>query len=56
MTAFDITPLQIPVADPSMVVGHHPSHHFHSLPRPQKGPSSNCKLFSRENTTFFLLN
>merc|ERR1712141_535747 len=48
MTAFDITPLQIPVADPSMVVGHHPSHHFHSLPRPQKGPSSNCKLFSRE--------
>ena len=57
MTAFDITPLQIPVADPSMVVGHHPSHHFHSLPRPQKGPSSNCKLFSRENTTtFFFLN
>ena len=53
MTAFDITPLQIPVADPSMVVGHHPSHHFHSLPRPQKGPSSNCKLFSREKTTFF---
>ena len=53
MTAFDITPLQIPVADPSMVVGHHPSHHFHSLPRPQKGPSSNCKLFSREKTTTF---
>merc|ERR1712223_1963601 len=33
MTAFDITPLQIPVADPSVMVGHHP-HHFHSLPRP----------------------
>ena len=43
MTAFDITPLQIPVADPSMVVGHHP-HHFHSLPRPQKVPS-NCKFW-----------
>ena len=41
MTAFDITPLQIPVADPNMMVGHHP-HHFHSLPRPTKVPVS-CK-------------
>ena len=39
MTAFDITPLQIPVADPSVMVGHHP-HHFHSLPRPTKVPIS----------------
>lgn len=39
MTAFDITPLQIPVADPSVMVGHHP-HHFHSLPRPTKAPVS----------------
>ena len=41
MTAFDITPLQIPVADPNMMVEHHP-HHFHSLPRPTKVPVS-CK-------------
>jgi len=39
MTAFDITPLQIPVADPNVMVGHHP-HHFHSLPRPTKVPVS----------------
>merc|ERR1712113_1052885 len=45
MTAFDITPLQIPVADPSMVVGHHP-HHFHSLPRPQKVPSNYASMGS----------
>ena len=38
MTAFDITPLQIPVAaDPS--VGHH------SLPR-QKMPPANCKIYN----------
>ena len=48
MTAFDITPLQIPVADPNLMdpnvmVGHHP-HHFHSLPRPTKVPQNpNCK-------------
>jgi len=44
MTAFDITPLQIPVADPNLMdpnvmVGHHP-HHFHSLPRPTKVPQN----------------
>lgn len=53
MTAFDITPLQIPVADPSMVVGHH-SHHFHSLPRPQKVPS-NCEwIFVVDQTATWL--
>ena len=51
MTAFDITPLQIPVADPNLMdpnvmVGHHP-HHFHSLPRPTKVPQNpNCKYLS----------
>ena len=47
MTAFDITPLQIPVADPNMMVGHHP-HHFHSLPRPTKVPVS-CKYLKISN-------
>jgi len=45
MTAFDITPLQIPVADPNMMVGHHP-HHFHSLPRPTKVPVSYTSMGS----------
>ena len=59
MTAFDITPLQIPVADPNMMVGHHP-HHFHSLPRPTKVPVSckylkisNFEILSRILTEFF---
>ena len=51
MTAFDITPLQIPVADPNMMVGHHP-HHFHSLPRPTKVPVS-CNLI--RNVAFYLV-
>ena len=50
MTAFDITPLQIPVADPNMMVGHHP-HHFHSLPRPTKVPVS-CNLKIRNSFLF----
>lgn len=53
MTAFDITPLQIPVADPNVMVGHHPGHHFHSLPRPTKVPMSCKSIF---NTILFWFN
>ena len=40
MTAFDITPLQIPVADPAAIASGAAPHH--SLPRSKM--SSSCKL------------
>jgi hypothetical protein len=52
MTAFDITPLQIPVGDPNVGSGgggggggggH--SHHHHSLPRPAKVVQCNINFF-----------
>ncbi len=42
MTAFDITPLQIPVADPSAMPASHQAYH-HSLPRKS---AATCKIDS----------